>query len=574
MSAIDTQNAKQIRDPMLVRGILKGINDSTNEYTMTGDVKIHDYLDYYSSSWPMRKLTDLKGSGYSLDGSCSLYDEDVVPSKSAGKIGLRGDVGVGASMTVVVEANTQMSAITINVTNGAGTVTYAGTTYDLETYTVVPINDATSATLVFTSTAATRLEIRYICAGVYLSMTNENTIRCNPVLRSFTSPDNPSWAVSEIEWQVYYKDNIESAVASVEENTILYYRAGYSGDLTEWRRFYLTGKITQDERGVLTLRGVDASNRLTKDAPAELFSYPRVERVKVLYNVFVRRIRNAGITLMSTETAPTSASTGGESVYCYIPEEARSNFTAFFMNTWHDRTINSATYQQIGDQFWPVFVDAGWPKVTWSFPERKWTISEADCGDVRDEYDRNLDKISTYQRNTTVENFIDQAGKSWYREDIEVVDAKTGVTYTVEFSDPFTETVVNDATVLERGCNFIRFKAKKNAKCKVQGRKIKLTEDALVRSYSLNRPGRELGLDYVFNSATSCDNKLWGYGLIARSNHTVSFRWKGDPRMQPRDVFQFNRLDGTSLNYTIESIDMLHEGGGTTCTIVAREGVV
>lgn len=576
MSAIDTQNAKQIRDPMLVRGMLKGINDSINDYTRTGDIKIEDYLDYNSASWPMRKLTDLKGSGYSLDGSCVLYDEDVEASKDNGKIGLRSDVGVGSTMTVVVEATVQMSSITINVTNGAGTVTYAGTTYNLETYTIVPINDSSTATLVFTSTAATRLEIRYICAGVYLSMNNNNVVRCNPVLRSFTDPDNPSWAVSEIEWQVYYKDDIESAVASVAEDTILYYKAGYEDDLQDidWRRFYLTGKITQDERGVLTIRGVDASNRLTKDAPADLFSYPRVERIKVLYNIFIRRIRNAGITLLSTETAPTPVSTGGESVYCYIPEEARSYFTAFFMNTWHDRLTNSTTYNQIGARFWPVFVDAGWPKVTWSYPTKKWTISEADCGDVCDEYDRNLNKISTYQRNTTVENYIDPAGKSWYREDIDVVDAKAGVTYTVEFDEPYTETIVNNATTVKRDLNYFRFKAKTTAKCKVQGRKVKLTEDALYRSYTRNRPGKEVELDYVFNSATSCDKSVWGYGLIMRSNHTVSFRWKGDPRMQPRDVFQFNRLDGTTKNYTIESIDLLHEGGGTSCTIVAREGVV
>ena len=574
MSAIDTQNAKQIRDPMLVRGILNGIATGLEFYYFTGSYVTFGDITYDTASWPMRKLTDLKGSGYSLDGTCSLYDSTLEESKANGKLGFRSYTGVGTTFTIAMQSQSQVSAITINVTNGAGTVTYNGTTYTLETYTVVPIDNETNFALDFESTANTRIEIRYICNGVYIAMNNENTVRCNPVLRSFTDPDNPSWAVSEIEWQVYHQDNIESAVASVSEDTVLYYRAGYEGDLTDWRRFYLTGKITQDERGILTIRGVDASNRLKKDAPADLFSYPRLERIKVLYNIFVRRIRAAGITLLSTEAAPTPAETGGGSVYCYIPEEDRSAFIAYFMNTWHDRLTNSTTYNQIGARFWPVFVDAGWPRVTWTYPTKQWTISEADCGDVRDEYDRNLNKISTYQRNTTVENYIDDAGKSWYREDIEVVDAKANTTYTVEFKDPYTETVVNDATVIDRGYDFIRFKAKKNAKCKVQGRKIKLTEDALVRTYTRDRPGRELDVDYIFNSATSCDRSVWGYGLIMRSNHTVSFRWKGDPRMQPRDVFQFNRLDGTSKNYTIESIDMVHEGGGTTCTIVAREGVV
>lgn len=574
MSEIDIQNAKQIRDPMLVRGQLKGIISGLEYHYFAGSYVTFGDITYPTASWAMRKLTDLKGSGYSLDGSCSLHDPNLTESKDNGKLGFRSYTGIGQSFTIGMQSQSQVSAVTINVTNGAGTVTYNGNTYELETYTVVPIDNETMFSLDFVSTANTRIEIRYICAGVYIEMNNANTIRCNPVLRSFTNPDNPSWAVSEIEFQVYYKDNIESAVASVSENTILYYRAGYSGDMSEWRRFYLTGQITQDEKGVLTLRGVDASARLSKEAPAELFSYHSRERVKALYNAFVRRIRNAGITLLTTEAAPVTAETGGEVVYCYLPEEARSDFIAFFMNTWHDRLTSSVTYGQIGARFWPVFVDAGLPRITWSYPTRKWIINESDCGDIKDQYTRNINKISTYQRNTTVENYIDPAGKSWYREDIETVDAKANMTYTVEFSEPYTETIVNDATIVASGYKFIRFKAKKTTKCKVQGRRIKLTEDALFRTYNRDRPGSETELSYIFNSATSCDRSLWGYGLIMRSNHTVSFKWKGDPRMQPRDVFRFDRLDGTQKNYTIESIDLLHEGGGTTCTIVAREGVV
>lgn len=57
--------------------------------------------------------------------------------------------------------------------------------------------------------------------------------------------------------------------------------------------------------------------------------------------------------------------------------------------------------------------------------------------------------------------------------------------------------------------------------------------------------------------------------LFERSNICGSFVWKGDPRMQPRDVAAFHRAEpGSDGNeavelITIESIALIHEGGGT-----------
>lgn len=62
--------------------------------------------------------------------------------------------------------------------------------------------------------------------------------------------------------------------------------------------------------------------------------------------------------------------------------------------------------------------------------------------------------------------------------------------------------------------------------------------------------------------------------LLRRSPVKGSFTWKGDPRMQPRDVIQFHRLDGSVEQITIETITLKHEGGGTTAEITYRKGVV
>ena len=44
--------------------------------------------------------------------------------------------------------------------------------------------------------------------------------------------------------------------------------------------------------------------------------------------------------------------------------------------------------------------------------------------------------------------------------------------------------------------------------------------------------------------------------------------------MQPRDVVSWVRLDGSTLTCTIDSIELTHEGGGTTAKIKMREGIV
>jgi hypothetical protein len=58
------------------------------------------------------------------------------------------------------------------------------------------------------------------------------------------------------------------------------------------------------------------------------------------------------------------------------------------------------------------------------------------------------------------------------------------------------------------------------------------------------------------------------------SEKRVSFHWKGNPMMQPRDVFTFVHLNGTSEICTIETIELTHDGGGTSANITYRVGVV
>ena len=66
---------------------------------------------------------------------------------------------------------------------------------------------------------------------------------------------------------------------------------------------------------------------------------------------------------------------------------------------------------------------------------------------------------------------------------------------------------------------------------------------------------------------------LFNYpSLFYRSNKTIRFTWKGDPRMQPLDYINFTLPNGGGTKaYRVSNIELTHEEGGTIAQIEARE---
>lgn len=119
---------------------------------------------------------------------------------------------------------------------------------------------------------------------------------------------------------------------------------------------------------------------------------------------------------------------------------------------------------------------------------------------------------------------------------------------------------------------------------KLIGYKLNIEEAEVTVSTNVNG-GRSVELSGALQGRSFFykDNEVTGeeafptYGLqemLKRSNVTGSFTWKGDPRMQPRDIIHLHRLDGTVEDVTIETITLKHEGGGTTAEITYRKGVI
>ena len=90
-------------------------------------------------------------------------------------------------------------------------------------------------------------------------------------------------------------------------------------------------------------------------------------------------------------------------------------------------------------------------------------------------------------------------------------------------------------------------------------------------------PGQTIEMEpFIYGSIADTNNHQVFHipSLFARSTRTGSFVWKGDPRMQPLDylVIVNDTNDGRdTITARVTSIELTHEGGGTTATINWRE---
>lgn len=593
MPTIDEENRKFIRTPFEVHCGLSG-RDTKVDLTFSGiigaitDSNASEALD--NEHWDMRTLTDLSGGGFPLDGSCSLYDPSLTGSLENGKLGLRSELG--KAITVTVNAKTDIAALTIAVTSdAAGTITANGTDYAAGRIVVIPVNGKSITLTAKSLDAGSRIEIASITPGITLEFNNENLVSCTLALRSDLSIISPSWQVSEIEIQAYWPDDISEAISNVGDDVPVWYYSGYEGDYSKVRSFYLSEKASM-ENNVITIKGEDMSAKLEeKNNISQVLNSTGGNGRKTLYNRFVKFITDAGVRLSSRETAPETNSNASPYTLIFDEQSARE-IIADIMNLSHNGS------------FWPAFVDAGVPSVTWSKPVKKWDIYEEDCGDVVRSVERNIAKIKTdsdygllsravrSQKLVTLETKSVKAdegyshnpdGYWWY---LTVSNAKSvlatanRIVWTAKKSTVSKKvkekTKKRYKTGKKKGQPIYKTVTKKLNQCIVKGKEVTLTREQSAIIHSGKRPGSTVSVDPIAHGKIYGGTTLlypnYAY-LFSRSNITGSFTFKGDPRMQPRDIFSFHRLDGTVETCTIETITLTHEGGGTKAEVTYRKGI-
>ena len=288
MTTINAQNALQIREkPMEVYISLQtGSSAKISTYTPQGSYKSFDNT-LGDSAISMREIADLAGDGFPLDGSHVLFDATETPSSSNRKLGLRGTAG--QNLAVTISAAATMTAVTVS-TRGTATIAVGGTTYPATGLNIIPIN-AASATLILSPTDPNgRAEIDYIVPGIILTATNDTLTKCTLALRGNLAVIDHTWEESEIEFEMYYPYDISSSFAYVQNEWPITYRAGYDGDLSTERKFYLSEPVEQKDN-IITIKGVDASHKLNdKTLPEQWLDVRKSNAHQVIYQKFIDAI--------------------------------------------------------------------------------------------------------------------------------------------------------------------------------------------------------------------------------------------------------------------------------------------
>jgi hypothetical protein len=531
------------------------------------------------SSWYFMQLADLADEGFTLDGTVDLYDPTAAGSEF-GKIGLLS--APGGNLSVVVSAQSVIPVLTIETRDSEGTITAGGNSYTLQQYTVIPVN-ATSVTLHFNNSSATkRLQVGSIFAGISASFDNESIISCNLSLQSDLKPDNPTLPISSIEMTALYREDLSAAISAMPDNAPITYYSGYPGDYSPTRQFYLSEPATI-KNGVIELHGEDSVRFLDGvDVGCEWFTCKTKKSAWAISNWITKKLTAAGVPVISHMPAQSGTSTGDEDMI--INAGSLRDHIANIMNLCRS------------DAYFPSFVDAGRPRLTINKPTASYTINEADCGDVETAYDRQIAVIKTdddhgvkpivYSGIENEELEIDKKvtmnkrytingdSDSYYWK-YEV----TGQSVNVVWQNPLSfayrptrtsyKTTVNGKTVWRDLVD-------------VEGYRVVFNDSSKTLRPADNRSGAEMDFSPMIYGAIIQSNSDNTYtrlypifdAIFDRSNVTGSFTWKGNPKMQPRDVFNFVRLDGTTEVCTVEAIELKHERGGLSATISYRKGIV
>jgi len=498
--------------------------------------------------------------------------------------------------------------------------------------------------------------------GDPIIINNDNLIRAVVSLRSDLSIINPTLPESEINIEAYFDTDISEILAAIPDETPVTYQAGYEGDMSPVRKFYLAEQITWADN-VMSIHAVDAVHLLD----VETFSGIRVGAVTQncgLQNIIMllqALLLYAGVDAENGKTYfssidRNSGNLGDAIVDAKIPiwpKQPIRELIATMSNLLRCEfepgfLLNGRTAYYIN------YVDAGIPKISIDKPTTKWAINEDDCGDTTVNTGRKITKLNVKHNTVSRGNMNGGIGRreligsgTWFYEGGASLD------FDSEYIEEFTVAYRSDANglyalrslyensdetigrhsfirdiqqirptagpglggeylvkndlpfgVMQRATNtdnklytqFVPWTEQQaslwstyglatnaTVSLEIHGQAYTLSTDEF--SYGSSGVSAELtqenilGRLVVYGSGDfqgTSVNVLPGIGyeqLLNRSNITGSFTWKGDPRMQPRDVFTFHRLDGTDEVCTLENITITHEKGGTSAEITYRKGI-
>lgn len=395
---------------------------------------------------------------------------------------------------------------------------------------------------------------------------NDNLVSCNVSLRGAeTKIDNPELQISDIEIIGYEPNDVLEEIASVKENTPIYYSAGYPGDMSEVRRFYISDKITL-ENNTIRIVGEDATKFLDEEYSGKYVGTVSTGQgggVKKYADLIDELLTNANIEHEYVNTLTASWWNSGSAFF--VPNISKRSVIVQAMNVIRSSSLT------LGDMRID-YVDAGIPRLIAT------DINTSKAPVYIDDY-MGL-SIDTDRRTYGASMTVPRVGVSSSAQ-IETVEG-SGSTIR-ELSDPQYSVTTSRGSISL--ITPYTYKLNASGSAVISGRAINFyNRENESEDINIAWVGAEDGLEF-YNLGTFYGMRdeitvgdeptsLWDAFLstiIDRGIKTYTFTWRGDPRIQPRDLV-YLKVKNEYVLMTIESVTLEHEGGGLKSTIVAREG--
>lgn len=407
-----------------------------------------------------------------------------------------------------------------------------------------------------------RIIVNRVICGELFWFDNSNLVSCNLQLRAVeTKADNPELQMSEIEFEGYEPNDITDIIGYIGTGYPIYYTSGYPGDMAPMRKFYL-GEPIEFEDKTVKIKGYDATYFLDDE-----------------YGGFFGNDDAGMVTYAEAIDAMLTQSGVDHSFVPYSAYDGEDYHEgAFLIDKGPKRSaiaqaVNIFRDEDVARPFIVNYVDAGIPKL-WTGPNTKAPVILENISRPKNIIDPILKEI-----NVNVYTVVRAVSSA-----IETIDVSGATIY--EASDPYESFTVNTGTV--ETIDLYTCKIEASGSVTISGRKIVKapihtggagTPYMLPLTVTSGNNGVAVNLDDIFFVSilddANDDIVILIRKLMARSNISYEFEYRGDPKLQPRDYIRAD-IDGsgTLVDMTIDTIELKHEGGGTSSTIVARKGFI
>ena len=591
MATIAEENRKTLRQALKVECGFQETSDEPTSITPSGDVQDLEGLANLDRGRATTILMDLAGSGFLNNGEAEPMQTDT----DSFRYGYISEAAANTSgsfdspFSVTLAAAKSWDTVTLEIMGQYGTKKRIQT---------APVWIGGSTTVYIDSW--TPGERAYI-VGIYLGRAwvwdNETLLSANLDLHGVNTEVGGELEVSSIEIKAYEPTDYTGIIGQIPIGSPIWYTAGYNGDMSTVRNFYLSETISWDDN-VLTVKGQDASMLLEGvEIPVDCDNYGSGWTMD---DIIGKRIRAALASISYDEVgAAPVINIQSSQVVLYEKKAARSIISEY------TGLLRDENYMRV------TYVDAGRPTLTFGAVGETYTIYADEITDLNVIVEHNKKAL----RIVLPEYYLQ------YNASIEQVETTAGKIYFVTLDPPVPYQNISitptPTSSQEINCSLFKFKAAASTTYTLDG--YQALENLLDNNDPFEAVGDQDGEVYEYDYTIPLFYMAGGQSLtkfsvqnvLERSNICYEFTYRGNPHIQPRDVLNVEiatwqdmtiTIDGllpdTDLypgtilypdgvyknvrkmvksweTMTVDSVTLEHgEGGGLTSKIKARKGAV